>query len=300
LVPAVQKVREAAARTQCMNNMKQCGLAFIDFHDTYKKFPVEGTTQGVSMFVYILPYIEQGTVYNVVWPAYQTALTYDKSVYPYASAVNQVNAENMYKTAMNMITTLNAVVPVFLCPGRHDSSVGPTVDFCGAYHGGITESYLSTFAYAGNVSSLATILDTYVTGPNSTGITLTQITNGAGTSNTLLLVHKIMQPQNYQILEGNYGSVPFLTGGNYAAGHMRWADSGAGGPNHGYGYYPDQPGVDENHMGGPHTAGSPVLFADGSVHMYNYGYVDSSGMNDDAVFQALWAWNRAFIVTPPQ
>jgi prepilin-type N-terminal cleavage/methylation domain-containing protein/prepilin-type processing-associated H-X9-DG protein len=299
LLPAVQKVREAAARTQCSNNMKQCGLAFHNFHDVNKRFPVEGTTQGISMYIFILPYVEQGNVYNIVWPAYQTALAYDKANYPN----NRATAAANYLTAANLIDSNNAVVPIFLCPARHDSSVGATVDYCGAYHGGITEGFLSNFQPAGN---LATILDTYVTGPNSTGINLITISNGAGTSNTLLLTHKIMLTQNYQVNEGNYGAVPFI-GKSYAAGHMRWADNGAGGDNHGFGYFRDTINVDENHMGGPHTAGSPVLFADGSVHMYMYGYTDGSvgsiansgQLNDDAVFQALWAWNRNFIVTPP-
>src|SRR5207249_911981 len=69
LVPAVQKVREAAARTQCHNNIKQIGLAFHNYHDVFKSLPPASasfstltgtsfTNGGLGWTVIILPYIE--------------------------------------------------------------------------------------------------------------------------------------------------------------------------------------------------------------------------------------------------
>jgi prepilin-type N-terminal cleavage/methylation domain-containing protein len=72
LVPAVQKVRYAAARTQSTNNLKQLALASHSFHDTYKSLPFNGQTASASKsdntsgsWAYqILPYIEQQPLYD--------------------------------------------------------------------------------------------------------------------------------------------------------------------------------------------------------------------------------------------
>src|ERR1700732_4558797 len=70
LVPAVQKVREAAARTQCTNNLRQLGLATHNCNDTYRAlpptngyFPAGSSTWG-SYHFHILPFIEQDPLYK--------------------------------------------------------------------------------------------------------------------------------------------------------------------------------------------------------------------------------------------
>src|SRR4051794_13103514 len=71
LVPAVQKVREAAARAQCTNNVKQMALGVHNFHDSYKKLPpmwgpggqMPNTTGPLHFF--LLPYIEQASLYTL-------------------------------------------------------------------------------------------------------------------------------------------------------------------------------------------------------------------------------------------
>ncbi len=81
LLPAVQKVREAAARSRCQNNLKQIGTAVHNFQSTHGKIPlVEGVATGIgnpyganvsnpagtsgTIFFYLLPYIEQDPLYR--------------------------------------------------------------------------------------------------------------------------------------------------------------------------------------------------------------------------------------------
>ncbi len=78
LLPAVQKVRAAALRGQCQNNLKQIGIALHSFHDTNSRFPpgcardqipfgtsgTGGSGYGSSWMGYILPYVEQDNLYR--------------------------------------------------------------------------------------------------------------------------------------------------------------------------------------------------------------------------------------------
>ena len=74
LLPAVQAAREAARRMQCTNNLKNFGLAFHNFHDANKKFPLGGTGNSAATAVprtwrqtwvmYVWPYIEQSNLAN--------------------------------------------------------------------------------------------------------------------------------------------------------------------------------------------------------------------------------------------
>jgi prepilin-type N-terminal cleavage/methylation domain-containing protein len=73
LIPAVQKVRESAARTQCANNLKQIGIAVHAYHDSRKVFPDNVRPTGgkirVRWFTKILPYLEQPALYQAYNPA---------------------------------------------------------------------------------------------------------------------------------------------------------------------------------------------------------------------------------------
>jgi prepilin-type N-terminal cleavage/methylation domain-containing protein/prepilin-type processing-associated H-X9-DG protein len=288
LLPAVQKVREAAARTQCINNMKQLGIAMHAYHDTYAMFPFEDgptsevATSAPSIYVQILPYIEQGPLYQQL------------NAQSGGGLQNWIGSQ----TIANTLAT-----KVFLCPSRRSSPSGlGKVDYAGAYNAGIDESDVTN--YQPNATGDRSIL-------NTNGTAIAFVTNGAGTSNTLLLAHKILQPQNYNGVPSTLAN-PCPTGtsckdlgwavtlkSQTGYDHMRWCDTYAGGTNAHAGYFQDNNGVDENHFGGPHSGGSPVLWADGGVRMYTYQYVDSSGYSDDAIWQSFWSYNRTWQVTPP-
>src|SRR5262245_41831988 len=108
LLPAVQKVREAAARASCSNNLKQIGLGIYNYENNFGYFPPSGTQVGTTKYhsfhSYMLPYIEQSQVAALI--------QYDKPLYDPANMKPPLgtNTGNPFGTK----------VSPFLCPSAPD------------------------------------------------------------------------------------------------------------------------------------------------------------------------------------
>jgi prepilin-type N-terminal cleavage/methylation domain-containing protein/prepilin-type processing-associated H-X9-DG protein len=112
LLPAVQKAREAAARTQCSNNLKQIGLAMNTYYDANKSFPYSGESIAISpnpalglnagdtvfaqhsFFTIILPYVERNDIYQ------------------------QFDLTKLYNETPGNISAAQNSVPTFMCPSN--------------------------------------------------------------------------------------------------------------------------------------------------------------------------------------
>jgi prepilin-type processing-associated H-X9-DG protein len=99
LLPAVQKVRDAAARMKCSNNLKQFGLAIHGYNDTYNRIPPSGNNWANdtgSWLVQTLPYMEQGALYKAFNPTTNTDVQTSNDVNANYNAAGRPNAKLPY------------------------------------------------------------------------------------------------------------------------------------------------------------------------------------------------------------
>jgi prepilin-type N-terminal cleavage/methylation domain-containing protein/prepilin-type processing-associated H-X9-DG protein len=143
LLPAVQKVREAASRLRCQNNLKQLGLACHTYNDANNKFPPGGSFRQLpdhstsiwgadkgSLFVHTLPYIEQDNLYRAI-----PDLTFSNSI----DAIWEAEAISWYSPQANP-PVLPHKLPYIRCPSdpfnqddpalyNYSGSMGPQCSF---------------------------------------------------------------------------------------------------------------------------------------------------------------------------
>ena len=160
LVAAVQKIREAAARAQCANNLKQIGLAAHQFHNANKAFPAgmrfdygSDPYRYMSWLTQLLPHLDQGPLWLT------TEQAYEQSTSPFKNPPH---------------VGLATVMPVFACPA--DSRAGQA-------HIAPRNGYLVAFTSYLGVSGLDLTTNDGVLFRDSS-IRIGDITDGA--SNTLL------------------------------------------------------------------------------------------------------------------
>jgi prepilin-type N-terminal cleavage/methylation domain-containing protein len=137
LLPAIQKVREAANRARCQSQMRQLGLALHHYHMTYEQFPPGarnasfpwGPPRGPTWFVCLLPYLEQDAIYQ----------RFDPAALPRVGNANFAGNSN----SLGASAPTTVVVPLVLCPS--DNSGGRTMlQSYGTYMKGNYLGFLAT------------------------------------------------------------------------------------------------------------------------------------------------------------
>ena len=247
LLPAVQKVREAAARIQCANNLKQLGLATHNFNDTYSRlppmygpFPATATATDGNVFYWLLPFMEQDNLFN---------LHPDHFSYKYSN-------EN------DPGPVVSTPVKTFRCPS--DPNYGTGQAWGGGWAFGSYGANYQVFGNpdAGNNNSI-----------NWDGGARIPATFADGTSNTLMFAEKYSLCGSYGSLWGHggwesywmpvfaYGSRDGSTG--YSSG---WAGPGKVGPGSKFQMAPNPyaTACDPSVAQSAHTGGMQVGLGDGS------------------------------------
>jgi prepilin-type N-terminal cleavage/methylation domain-containing protein len=266
LVPAVQKVRESASRTQCANNLKQIALALHSHHSQLGRFPSGGTTwNDPPRFASVgVPYVAEKQWAG--WP-YQ--------LLPYIEQANlwQGAGQSTILAAQKQI--IGATIPTYFCPSRRAPMVGTQWSMSytnggpsGAFPHGLID-YAASNVEGNSVICAMPAIDG--AGTNSHGSpTKTHCTRIKhivdGTSNTLVVAEKALQATSQGAAYGdNEGYVAGFDQDNIRSCSLA--------------PIPDSMAVDGNltnntitnlHFGSAHSAGFQAVFADGSVHMIAY------------------------------
>jgi prepilin-type N-terminal cleavage/methylation domain-containing protein len=248
LVPAVQKVREAAARTQCQNNLRQIGIAVHDCCDTYQGEmpPQYGTFGGAfgPVCYHLLPFIEQNPLYNG-----SNGNVYDPVTTPYFHAVK-----------------------TYLCPSDPSALLSGLLDPGNPWGIG---NYGSNFQVFGNPENGDN-------GGNMVGGHRLPARFVDGTSNTIIFAEKYARCGGFASLwpHGNweidymamfaYGSADGTIG--YST-NIIWGHPGSVGPGSKFQLAPNpfETACDPVRAATPHTGGIQVLLGDASVRSLSAG-----------------------------
>jgi prepilin-type N-terminal cleavage/methylation domain-containing protein/prepilin-type processing-associated H-X9-DG protein len=292
LLPAIQKVREAAARTQCQNNLKQLGLALMNYEETNQQLPPSGRSLncgesanaalygGTSIsnrgnkdipainlngLVLLLPFIEQNSVYSLWDPTSASSSAYNNyGIITWPLLGNGVSSQN--------VQLAKTPVPTYFCPSDPGSrSFSSNSALYGVTAGTTNVSYKTNYdffantqgAYSANEWSYMrqhTPKAVYIFGENST-TRLTDITDG--TSNTFAMGETTMLTWN-----GNdWNSWAYR--GFVSIGIDPAQDNGSGlSMNDWVCTGSNKAGTlcTYGEIGSLHTGGANLLMADGSVH----------------------------------
>jgi prepilin-type N-terminal cleavage/methylation domain-containing protein/prepilin-type processing-associated H-X9-DG protein len=258
LVPAVQKVREAAARIQCQNNLKQIGLALHNFHDNNQRFPSGlmvpvGTANG-AIFPSSCPRCSQPPVPNGFGSWLTMILPYVEQQNLYAQCGNLSSnfTQREYSYCGSPTAPGASVVKTYTCPS--DYIPQSTIQYSTFYFG--VNSYFGnagTKAWPVSVASLNGVLY-YNSSVKITGIT-------DGTSNTFLAGERYSKDRNVQ-------DTDLADWRGWA-----WTNYNSGGDSLGDTSYPinsraAQIGTDARkcNFGSGHSGGANFVMCDGSVH----------------------------------